>query len=352
MPSLLEIPRPEVEGKLKRLHLVGLFALWSERTHEPDGSVGAVLEIGPQRIYLTRGLHYSDPLDPRPLLRTNGDGTSLETVGSLEWEGDRYRVDVLSVDVPEDAPEGSAWFRDLGTPASFVVFEALYEFAAQPMCPFRGHAGHVSLAEVGAVVRVGDRSKFGLVLAQLSRGLEQAEEVDEARSLALTFIAVVSAAVLERGGSREVHQVQLQAARAFERLSSSDAIFRESEDILRKVVPGLMQPKDEAGNALIDRALQAIDRYYAKPINDATLAERLGLSTSHFRHLFREATGQPFHRYLIAVRLEQAREMLQQQELSVAEVAQKVGFASPAHFTRAFTKRFSAPPSSFRPARR
>ena len=58
--------------------------------------------------------------------------------------------------------------------------------------------------------------------------------------------------------------------------------------------------------------------------------------------------AQPFHRYLIALRLEKARELIVTQHLPVSVVAKAVGFSGLAHFSRAFTQRFGANPSEIR----
>ena len=78
------------------------------------------------------------------------------------------------------------------------------------------------------------------------------------------------------------------------------------------------------------------------------MAQQLGLSTSHFRYLFKQATGQPFHKYLVSLRLEKARRMLVEQGLPVSTVAKAVGFSALSHFSRAFAQRFSVSPTSLR----
>lgn len=93
-----------------------------------------------------------------------------------------------------------------------------------------------------------------------------------------------------------------------------------------------------------------VERHYAKDLTDAMVAAQLGLSTSHFRFLFRQATGHPFHKYVVALRLEKAKQMLIEQEIPVSQIATAVGFTGLSHFSRAFTQRFSASPSHIRRA--
>jgi len=175
-----------------------------------------------------------------------------------------------------------------------------------------------------------------------------ATELDEARGQALTFLAVVTAAMLETGGSRSLLKEQLHAAREFEHSVSGEEVWAALEPRIERIASGLIHDSTNPTDHLIDRALALVERNYARQITDSAVAQQLGLSTSHFRHLFRLATGQPFHKYLIAVRLEKAKQMLVEEESPIGSVAKSVGFLGISHFTRAFVQRFGITPSHAR----
>lgn len=215
-------------------------------------------------------------------------------------------------------------------------------------CPFHPQTGGIGLSDIAGIVRCGDRVRMSLALDQLSRSLVRTEELDEARGEALTFLAMVTAATLEMGGSRAMHRVQLDAAREMERLETSHEIAVASRRIVEGIVRPLTDPTLTHTQMLIDRALQILEKHYHKDLTDDMVARELGLSTSHFRHLFREATGQPFRKYLIAVRLEGARRMILEGDAPISEIALDVGFTGLAHFSRAFAQRFGVSPSSLR----
>lgn len=357
LPLTLDVPIPEIGGKLLRIHLVGIFAAYVDPAEEHPGSLGAGVQLLAERDLVFRqdllcGRHYGDPRELAPIARLNGDGTSVESVGRVEFDGIWHRVDQLTVDVPQSASSTLFRFKDLGTAASFLLFDVLFEFQWQPTCPFRGRGGGVALSELGSIIRLADRARFGRALGQLAEGIRSAADADEARSLGLTFVAVASAAMLELGASRAMHRVQLDAAREFERLHEAPMIADRACEIVEGLVAPVMNFSSATGDALVDRALALLDRQFGRDLTDDDVAEQLGLSTSHFRHLFKQATGQPFHKYLIALRLEKARLMLLQQPIPVSDVAHAVGFASPAHFSRAFQKRFAVAPSALRQARR
>jgi len=78
------------------------------------------------------------------------------------------------------------------------------------------------------------------------------------------------------------------------------------------------------------------------------LAAETGHSRSHFLRMFRATTGMTPHRYVLKRRLEQARQLLEHVESSIAEVAITCGFSSQAHLTLAFRKEFGVTPAEYR----
>jgi transcriptional regulator GlxA family with amidase domain len=78
------------------------------------------------------------------------------------------------------------------------------------------------------------------------------------------------------------------------------------------------------------------------------LVTRCGLSRAQFFRAFRQTTGQTPHRYLVGLRLERAREMLETSGLAVAEVTRAVGMGSNAGFARLFQQRFGEQPARYR----
>lgn len=348
----LTVPVDGLERNVVRLHLPGVWADVPEGS-EPSGDPGASLSAGSRRVALAHGMHY-DSADRFGLAeRRNGDGTTLREIGVAVVGGRPSRLDVLSVDVEPGADLDQIDFHAADARVNFVIFDVIAEQELLPVCPFHSREAEVPLAEVATVVRVGDRRRFAQAVSQLATGLSApGVDLDEARGLGLTFIAIVTAALLERGAPRGLHRVQLEAARELESLATHGAVAEAVRETLERITVGYLSEDPGANRALIDRALALVDRNFAKDLTDAAVSARLGLSPSHFRHLFRQATGKPFHRYVVELRLERARQLLAGTNMPIQEVAHAVGFASPAHFSRIFTRHFGAPPSSLRAAGR
>jgi AraC-like DNA-binding protein len=328
--------------------------MYADHESEQRGSIGASVAIGSDHetlalVELVNGRHYRDGGDLLFAKSALGDGSETESVGEMTWDGTSFRVDRLSIDVPAGPAPTSVTFRDLGTPASFVLFDVVFEFAPGKVCPFDARGGGVPLSELGGLVRVRDRVRLSQALRQMETGVAASSDLDEARGEALTFVAVLTAATLEMGAERSMHRVQLDLSRQLEALDCPKKIALQARKTAESMLNPILEKWDASATKKIDSALAYVGRNFALPLTDASVAQELDLSTSHFRFLFKQVTSRPFHQYLLAVRLERARVLLAE-GLSVGEAAEAVGFRGLSHFSRAFSRRFAMSPSQARRA--
>ena len=79
----------------------------------------------------------------------------------------------------------------------------------------------------------------------------------------------------------------------------------------------------------------------------AELAAVVQLSSFHFAHLFKQTTGVSPHQYHIRCRVERAKQLLLTKNLTIAEVAYIVGFASQGHLNYHFKRLVGITPKAF-----
>lgn len=79
-----------------------------------------------------------------------------------------------------------------------------------------------------------------------------------------------------------------------------------------------------------------------------TLAHALNLSPSRFQHLFKAEVGMSPVHYLRALRMEQARNLLQTSRLTVKQIMSCVGVEDKSHFAREFKKAYGLTPTAYR----
>lgn len=81
----------------------------------------------------------------------------------------------------------------------------------------------------------------------------------------------------------------------------------------------------------------------------AGLAGQAGLSLSGLKAKFHEHYGHSVFSYLRQCRLERARALLEEDDISIAEIAYRLGYRHPANFSAAFRERFGHAPKASRP---
>jgi AraC family transcriptional regulator len=110
------------------------------------------------------------------------------------------------------------------------------------------------------------------------------------------------------------------------------------------------EPRARGGLAYSQRrpVLQYIEEHFAHEISLSTLASLAQLSPYHFLRAFKESFGVTPHRYHVQKRIERAKELIADHNLSLLEIAIELGFAEASSFSLAFRKMAHMTPSSYR----
>jgi AraC family transcriptional regulator len=78
------------------------------------------------------------------------------------------------------------------------------------------------------------------------------------------------------------------------------------------------------------------------------MADVVRMSPYHFGRLFKQSTGLAPHQYHLRLRVVKAKQLLANERLSIAEISQRLGFASHSHFSTVFRKQVGATPTEYR----
>ncbi|QDP42042.1 AraC family transcriptional regulator [Radiobacillus deserti] len=98
----------------------------------------------------------------------------------------------------------------------------------------------------------------------------------------------------------------------------------------------------------IAKVIERLNRTFDQPIRVEELAQEVRMSTSSFYNYFKEVTGMSPIQYQKQLRLQEARRLLFTEELNAAEASFQVGYESPSHFSREYTRKFGLPPGQDR----
>lgn len=95
-------------------------------------------------------------------------------------------------------------------------------------------------------------------------------------------------------------------------------------------------------------AIAYMKQYYMEPLSLQEVAGLCGYSTAYFSRCFKEQSGVNFVQYLMKIRIGNAKKLLKDSELNIAEICEKTGFQSLSYFSTAFKKECGKTPQQYR----
>ncbi len=133
------------------------------------------------------------------------------------------------------------------------------------------------------------------------------------------------------------HGEELASAVADQLIYSS---IRTDQDTQRLSIPtriGVRHPK-------LSQVIQMMESNIEEPISPSILAKDVGMSTRQLERLFRRYLDRSPKRYYMELRLQKARNLLMQTDMSIINVALACGFASPSHFSKCYRAHYETTP--------
>lgn len=178
------------------------------------------------------------------------------------------------------------------------------------------------------------------VLVDKTKGVSGTEILELVYSCGILFLSQVEI------------QERAQAGQSFrekcDQCSEKDELFGQLRDLQREYISKICQKHESDVERPIRLAKQYIQNHFSEQITLEEVSEVVGLSTAYFSVQFKKAEGEGFARYLIRVRMEQAKILLRESNCSISEICRKVGYNDLKHFTHTFEKTAGVKPSVYR----
>ena len=131
-------------------------------------------------------------------------------------------------------------------------------------------------------------------------------------------------------------------AEALIKVLSFDLFRTAAARPLPSQAPGALSPQQ------VRLVTDYIDAHLSERPRISDLAALVQLTRYYFIRSFKQAVGMPPHQFMIARRVERAKEMLANQEQTIASVAERTGFGTSLQLARAFRRVVGTIPSEFR----
>jgi len=165
----------------------------------------------------------------------------------------------------------------------------------------------------------------------------------------LELVVLMSRAALEGGASVDAilklnnsFLTQVQKSTSIEDLSVSLSAM------LKRFAECVFARTPTRHAELMHKAVQYLHVHYARRIDLQTVADHFHLSATHFSKVFKEEMGQGFVQALNQIRIKRSQDLLRDPSVSLAAIAELVGFDDQSYFTKVFKKHAGMSPGQYR----
>lgn len=256
----------------------------------------------------------------------------------------------LALSTPTDRPEE---LPQLFGEVNDVVCERLLEGSGRLL---EGRPAASGLTEENLLERYGRNVELVLDTLEQTRARQVVDQLQES---ALAVSGVRGRELLElvrssgklfalricgEDARRETEQFEKQCMQC----SRAQDLFTCLKDFQQHLLERTLQRRENESQRPIRVAKQYVQSHYSQNITLEDVCMATGFSVSYFSALFKKETGEGFAKYLTRVRMERAKELLQETNLPVAEICSRVGYGDLKHFNQTFKKVTSLSPGQYR----
>ena len=127
-----------------------------------------------------------------------------------------------------------------------------------------------------------------------------------------------------------------------------DGLYDWFVEKITGVCHNILTKKEESTVDIIKKVRIYVEQNYAKDLILDDVSKEMQISPYYFSKLFKKKTGNTFIEYLTSVRMEKAKELLRNSDMSMKEICVEVGYADANYFSRTFKKNVGVTPSEYK----
>lgn len=200
----------------------------------------------------------------------------------------------------------------------------------------------LDILDVDAVADIIDSVKLQILSGQPFTGNEIFQLAEEILNIYLMAM---------RNNNIDVPDTE-QLVNEFNSSAEKSATIHQLFGLLNKSITeslqAIIEKKRQDDTRPIRLAKNYIQQNYMNPITLEEVSDLVGFNASYFSTLFKKETGINFVQYLSEIRMEKAKELLKESNLSVAAICEEVGYSDLKHFTKSFRKTTGIKPNEYR----
>ncbi len=193
----------------------------------------------------------------------------------------------------------------------------------------------------------GARAILNEILGSILLGNYATPDIMKARILEL--LVVVSRAAVELGS--DINTILGSYVRYFRKLKSintREELYSWVIVVLERLTSSIYKSRNVEKIKLISEAIDYMERHCGERVTLNAVARSINRSPYYFSHLIKNETGLTFNDWLVKVRMEKAKELLQNRELSIARIAAQLGYNDQSYFDKVFKRYEAITPAQYR----
>lgn len=112
----------------------------------------------------------------------------------------------------------------------------------------------------------------------------------------------------------------------------------------------LLRSLDDDENSLqvVQQAREYIQNNLSKDLSLIMISQYVNMNPSYFSRMFKQKTGENISDYIHRLRIEKAKELIENSTMKIAEIGESLGFGSAGYFTTYFKKATGSTPQGYR----
>jgi two-component system response regulator YesN len=255
-----------------------------------------------------------------------------------------------SASAPGSVPLSRSYQAALGAAESALI-QGLRMVRAEPDGSSHSHSPSALRAELVRTVE----QQPSTLSARFERYLQAiavrcAHQLEAARAHLEVGFEQLAQALVRSGAldEKSSNALSVSLERAAGEAGSMSDLFAAYQRAVSDLADAMSRPVPARRDRSLRRALEYIDQHYTEPLRLEKVARLAGYARQHFAELFLERERMGFAVYVSRLRLERAKRLLIDTDLSVTRVAELSGYASVTYFCRVFRRELQISPLGYR----
>jgi two-component system response regulator YesN len=200
-------------------------------------------------------------------------------------------------------------------------------------------------------IRLGEREKVKKFLNHVLGGifLDRGNDLAMIKIRLLELLTGMCRVGLQAGAPAErITEQYFMAVNDLQQAVDDDVIYSWTMDIFDRMMDEIYISRDNAEYNSVRQVIEYLQQHYNEDLTLDDVARKVHISPSHLSRLFKDELGMTIIDYLTDIRIAAAKQMLENSDLMVKEIAEKVGYQEASYFTRVFKKNTGVSPAEYR----